>query len=565
MNLVFRLLALAGLLSASLGLLPAEAIAQSRDTNPGPRATPASPSSQSKSQTTNRVEGKNSVKAPAKTQVNTPARKAAAPRPSGSKSGPGKANARAAVPAQALPALKRPTAQVLPLDEPAEDASDVSLVAQTLRSGCAHEGQPVAEWLAGAGVNDPQWIALVEHHHRDLLQSSDPSCLPFTLSLGEAGQVTSMAWLRRRPEATGTELISLTRPAQGERLDLKIEPLPESLIDHHKVDVALDQILGERGQGLAGALPPALERQVQGLARAFQERHQLSPASLVRIVYSNPPGASVSATGENRARLLGMRFFDARQVVDFGSAVWIDREDLPGGFFTTAGVNAERIFWSSPIETARISRGVGSFAYARTVRKTVRAGDKTVRVAQRVSGWRHHQGVDFAAPTGTPIHAVADGTVLMAAFYGGYGNLVILEHGGGYTTYYAHLSAYGSGIQAGSKVRRGDEIGRVGSTGRSTGPHLHFEIRKDNVYIDPLAPQRHLDLWVLRERDQPALARRNLLMSAITQRPATISDRPAGISERPAPTADLPGAMISGPGAQTPTPVDSASVLTAAQ
>lgn len=531
MNPVFRHAAhLMGALILGTGLLPAPGITQTKPAQTSPAAATARTSATASGQ-------------PASRPASRPGQRPDAARTGAPKAGAVKASARKTptrgpVPAQALPALKRPSAEVLPLDEPAEDASDVSLVMQTLRSGCAPAEKALADVLAGVQVQDPQWLAWVEQtrrEHPDLLQASPHTCLPFTLSLGDRGQVTSMAWLRRGGDANNAQLVSLTRPIQGEQLDLKIEQLPPSLIDHRKVDVALDQILGERGRGLAGALPAALERQVYALARAFQERHQLSPGSLVRIVYTDGTDAphlalTPASAGDRSARLLGMRFFDARQVVDFGSAIWIDREDLPGGFFTTAGVNAERMFWSSPIDHVRISRGVGSFAYARTVRKTVRAGDQNVRVSQRVTGWKHHQGVDFSAPTGTPVHAVADGRVLMAAFYGGYGNLIILEHAGGYTTYYAHLSAYASGLQAGSQVRRGEEIGRVGSTGRSTGPHLHFEIRKDNVYIDPLAPHRTLDLWALRDSDRPALARRNVLVSAITDRPA---DAPAQASAEP--------------------------------
>jgi len=88
----------------------------------------------------------------------------------------------------------------------------------------------------------------------------------------------------------------------------------------------------------------------------------------------------------------------------------------------------------------------------------------------------------------------------------------------------------------GSVVRRGDEIGAVGSTGRSTGPHLHFELRKNNVYIDPLAPGRNIDLWALRNRDQQQLARRSVVLGAITspgasQAAASRSDGMPAIAE----------------------------------
>ena len=112
-------------------------------------------------------------------------------------------------------------------------------------------------------------------------------------------------------------------------------------------------------------------------------------------------------------------------------------------------------------------------------------------------GWRSnpfggapefHQGLDIAAPTGTTVTAAASGTVLMAKWYGGYGNYILIDHGGGYSTGYGHLSAIY--VSDGQAVQKGQAIGAVGSTGESTGPHLHFEIRLNGKAVDP-APRLH--------------------------------------------------------------------------
>lgn len=112
-------------------------------------------------------------------------------------------------------------------------------------------------------------------------------------------------------------------------------------------------------------------------------------------------------------------------------------------------------------------------------------------------GWRSnpfgggpefHQGLDIAAPMGTAVTAAAGGTVIMAQWYGGYGNYVLIDNGGGYSTGYGHLSAIY--VSAGQVVARGQAIGAVGSTGQSTGPHLHFEIRIAGKPVDP-APRLH--------------------------------------------------------------------------
>lgn len=112
-------------------------------------------------------------------------------------------------------------------------------------------------------------------------------------------------------------------------------------------------------------------------------------------------------------------------------------------------------------------------------------------------GWRSnpfggapefHQGLDIAAPSGTTVTAAASGTVIMAQWYGGYGNYILIDHGGGYSTGYGHLSAIY--VSSGQAVQRGQAIGAVGSTGQSTGPHLHFEVRIAGKPVDP-APRLH--------------------------------------------------------------------------
>lgn len=98
-----------------------------------------------------------------------------------------------------------------------------------------------------------------------------------------------------------------------------------------------------------------------------------------------------------------------------------------------------------------------------------------------------HTGVDLAAPTGTPVDAAADGVVsFVGTDPGGYGHYVIVDHADGYSTYYAHLSAYARGLKVGETVKQGQRIGSVGMTGAATGPHLHFEVRIANDPVDPL-------------------------------------------------------------------------------
>ncbi len=99
------------------------------------------------------------------------------------------------------------------------------------------------------------------------------------------------------------------------------------------------------------------------------------------------------------------------------------------------------------------------------------------------SGYEFHSGIDITAPQGSKVRATADGVVVFAGWYGDYGKTVIIRHPSGYLTLYGHLSKID--VKEGQRVKAGDVVGRVGSTGRSTGPHLHYEVIKDNKPIDP--------------------------------------------------------------------------------
>ena len=106
------------------------------------------------------------------------------------------------------------------------------------------------------------------------------------------------------------------------------------------------------------------------------------------------------------------------------------------------------------------------------------------RVHPVLGGTRFHSGIDIPAPSGTQVLAANGGTVVSAGWNGGYGNAVVIDHGGGYASLYAHLTSFS--VSVGQTVMRGDQIGRVGSTGMSTGPHLHFEILRNGRHIDPM-------------------------------------------------------------------------------
>ncbi len=127
-------------------------------------------------------------------------------------------------------------------------------------------------------------------------------------------------------------------------------------------------------------------------------------------------------------------------------------------------------------DTSELPRGEGVFIWP------LASGTLTSRFGPR--GVSFHDGIDIGAPPGTAVHAARDGTVIYSDTLRGYGNVVILDHGGGYATVYAHNEQ--NLVRAGERVRQGDTLARLGRTGRTSGPNLHFELRKDNVARNPI-------------------------------------------------------------------------------
>jgi murein DD-endopeptidase MepM/ murein hydrolase activator NlpD len=138
-------------------------------------------------------------------------------------------------------------------------------------------------------------------------------------------------------------------------------------------------------------------------------------------------------------------------------------------YYTPEGYSMRKAFLKTPVKFGRVS--------SRFTRK---------RWHPILKRWRAHKGVDYAAPTGTPIRASGDGRLTYAGRKGGYGKVVFIQHGGKYTTVYAHMSRFAKGMKSGKRVRQGQVIGYVGKTGYATGPHLHYEFRVNGGHRDPL-------------------------------------------------------------------------------
>lgn len=191
-------------------------------------------------------------------------------------------------------------------------------------------------------------------------------------------------------------------------------------------------------------------------------------------------------------------------------AYYFEHGDSGGNYYDERGQALRKGFDGQPIEHfSRISSPYG------------------IRVHPVLGVVKMHTGIDYAAPTGTKILAPSDGVVSFTGWKGGYGNTIMLTHANGMETLYGHMSAYISGVNVGTSVKAGDVIGLVGSTGRSTGPHLHYEVRIGGQHVNPATvalPTPKLsatDLAALRKYQQKTDA----TLAAVRDLPVMVSQR----------------------------------------
>ncbi len=212
----------------------------------------------------------------------------------------------------------------------------------------------------------------------------------------------------------------------------------------------------------AGLPPPLAVGLVRLLAHEVDFERDLHPGDRFTILFERfrDAGGGLLREGEIvhlDLFLAGRRIALWRHETEAGEADWYDAE----------GRSLRRAFLRTPLDGARLTSSFG------------------MRRHPILGFTRMHHGVDFAAPRGTPVYAAADGEVVEARSLRGYGRTVRLRHAGGAETLYAHLSRFTPGLRPGRRVRQGEVIGQVGSTGLSTGPHLHYEVHLAGEPVDP--------------------------------------------------------------------------------
>ena len=355
----------------------------------------------------------------------------------------------------------------------------------------------VAENLALPNLAD-QIAALQEDEQQFIHQESVRSGDSIGSTLSRMGVDDADAQKFIRTDKLARRVLSLKN---GKRLQAETDEngqlisLRATITDKDSAPTILT--IARKGDGFVASQAPAkLERRVEMRSREIQS------SSLYSATDANVDGGSIpdSVVGEmvqmfstnidfrndikrgDRFNVVYETFWLDGEMVKTGrilagefinrgtsfQSVWFeDPVSKQGGYYSLDGKSLKKAFLKSPIAFSRVSSGFSN------------------RVHPISGQWKAHKGIDYAAPTGTPIRAAGDGTVDFAGVGNGYGNMVVLKHWNNYSTAYAHMSRIGAGMRKGSKVSQGQVIGYVGSTGWSTGAHLHYEFRVANVARDP--------------------------------------------------------------------------------
>jgi murein DD-endopeptidase MepM/ murein hydrolase activator NlpD len=342
-------------------------------------------------------------------------------------------------------------------------------------------------------VYDPQKLSV--SHVLELKRELRPE--------GAGYRITEM-----RVRASATQNILLTRGKTGnykaEKSEVTVER--ETFLAKGDVTHSLSRSLKN-----AGAPGSTVSQLVQAFSYDVDFQRQIRPGDDFEVLYEQ----SVTEDGK---KLSDAQIVYAELEVQ-GKTIPIYRytpegED-DGQYFHLDGRSVRKGLLRTPVDGVRISSGYG------------------MRMHPILGYSKMHRGVDFSASTGTPVFAAGDGVIKQAGLNGSYGNYIQLRHNGDISTAYAHLSRYAKGIRNGVRVKQGQVIGYVGTTGRSTGPHLHFEILKNGDQVNP-SSMKNLSVYAL---SGPEMKRFRKHIKRVEQQVASLSAKPVTVAsneKRPA-------------------------------
>ena len=381
-----------------------------------------------------------------------------------------------------------PDASALPVREVLEAVEPLPLAAQ-VEALDAHrfslyghdtvrKADSVDSLLARMGINDPAAAAFLRQDAPTRQQLLAVAGRTVSVEASDDRHLVrlSVRWAFEDP-AKFKRLV-VERQGDGKFASrIEIAPLTASLrIGSGVVRTSLYAAIDDAG------IPDAVASQLVEVFSGTIDFHRgLRAGDSFAVVYE-----TLEADGEplRTGRVISADFNNAGRRLD---AMWFQEPGQRGGYYNFQGQSLERAYLASPLAVTRVTSGF------------------KMRFHPIHNTWIQHNGVDYGAPTGTPVRSVGEGRVDFAGRMGGYGNVVQIDHGKGDTTVYAHLSRVD--VRQGQPVQRGQVVGAVGATGWATGPHLHFEFRERGTQRDPLEVARRAQPATLPAEARPAFVK----------------------------------------------------------
>ena len=355
-----------------------------------------------------------------------------------------------------------PVAQVLALAE-WEAATQSPVPLSVARTFMVRSGDNLASLLRKAGVDRVQAYAAV----RSLRGIYDPRR---DFRVGDALKI-SMGTVNG-PGPNGSNLAELLLPVAYNRDVVVRRTAGGEFVAEEVVKVLERELVQVNGtinaslfqDGRAAGIPiPVIAELIRIYSFSVDFQRELQKGDRFELVFERFLGRDGEAVHDGKVQFAQLTLRGAEQPVYLYETSEGDRD-----YFTGDGSSIRRALMRTPIDGARLSSGFG-------------------RRRHPILGYtRVHSGIDFAASRGTPIFAAGDGRITQAGRNGAYGNYIRIRHNSAYETAYAHLNGYAKGMKVGTRIRQGQVIGYVGSTGRATGSHLHYEIIQDGRQINPM-------------------------------------------------------------------------------
>ncbi|MBB5200093.1 M23 family metallopeptidase [Glaciimonas immobilis] len=319
-------------------------------------------------------------------------------------------------------------------------------------------GDTIAALMTRLGINDSAASSFIRS---DSTASAMLRLKPGSIVQAQTDSQGDLQWLRATP-SSGKDAPNLVVTRKGEAFDA----IEETAVLETRIEMHSGIIRSSLFAATDDAeIPDAVSSQiVEMFGTNINFSSDLKRGDRFNVAYETfwQNGQFVRA-----GRILAGEFVNAGKTFQ---AVWFDdpKSAQGGSYYGFDGSSMKQAFLKSPLAFTRISSGF------------------SMRTHPILGAWKMHSGVDFAAPTGTPIHAASDGVIDFVGVQSGYGNVVIIKHANNISTVYAHMSRFEKGFHRGSRVDQGDVVGFVGMTGWATGPHLHYEYRVANKPLDPL-------------------------------------------------------------------------------